>query len=217
MTADFPGRPKIMKGGLAMYDSQSSGVQPTKLIPFLYNPDQVKRTLASRAPPENPGSAGRAKEEVMRVMGPPVETINLTVTLSATDRLEEPDSNPSTRDYGIQPDLAALEMLLYPPNTMAKDIEKMAETGKVQLKPANLPMTLLVFGKSRIVPVLLTSFSVTEEMFDKNLYPIQAKVDLGMKVLTYMEFPAKCMARDTFISYQTEKERLARLYPSGQI
>ena len=46
------------------------------------------------------------------------------------------------------------------------------------------PLTLFVWSKSRIVPVKITEFSVTEEMFDSNLNPIRARISLGLRVLT---------------------------------
>lgn len=199
-----------------MYDTQTTGSRPSRVIVFQYNPDQIKRTLASRTPEKKESSAGAAKEEVMRVAGPPLETINLSVVLDATDQLEDPDNNRNTVEHGIHPALATLEMLLYPPAGRAEQIEQMAGRGKVQVSPADLPLTLLVWGKSRVVPVLLTGFSVSEEAFDRNLNPIKAKVELAMKVLTYVEFPDGCLARDTFIIYQKEKESLAGKYAAGE-
>ena len=80
----------------------------------------------------------------------------------------------------------------------------------MQICPADLPFTLLVWGKSRVVPVRLTSFSVTEEAFDPALNPIQAKVDLGMRVLTYMELKEDTVGFGAYIAYQAQKEVLAR-------
>ncbi|MEI6103930.1 MAG: hypothetical protein WCP70_08285 [Methanothrix sp.] len=210
MPSDFPGRPAMIKGGIATYDAQS---QPTRLIPFQYNPEQLKRTLASRAPPAKQGSSGGAKEDVMKVAGPPVETINMTVILDATDQLAEPDANPRAMESGIQPALAALELLMYPPVSAETQIANLAKQNKSQINSYELPTTLLLLGMSRVVPIQLTSFSVTEEMFDQMLNPIRAKVELGMKVLTFMEYPQPCLARDTFITYQTLKEGLAKKYP----
>ena len=42
---------------------------------------------------------------------------------------------------------------------------------------------LFVWSKSRVVPVRVTDFSVTEEAFDPALNPIRAKVSLGLRVL----------------------------------
>ena len=55
----------------------------------------------------------------------------------------------------------------------------------------------------------LTSFAISEEAFDTRLNPIAAKVELGMQVLTYMEFGDSSIGRDAFIAYQKKKEQLA--------
>jgi hypothetical protein len=91
----------------------------------------------------------------------------------------------------------------------------LAKAGSVQICPAELPLTLLAWGKSRVVPVRLTSFAVTEEAFDPKLNPIRAKVDLGMQVLTYMELKESTIGFDAYIAYQTQKEVLARLVRPG--
>ena len=215
MPSKSPIRPMVLKGGLVSFDTQTTGAKPSRIFIFQYNPENIKRTLTSRAPPPPSGNTGAAKEDVMRVLGPPEDKITMTVELDAADQLEEPEKNRVTVEHGLQPVLATLEMLLYPPANSADQIEKLASQGKVQLSPATLPITLLVWGKSRVVPVKLTNFSVTEEAFDTNLNPIVAKVELGMTVLTYMEYPDKNLARDAFIAYQREKENLAKLYSTA--
>jgi hypothetical protein len=82
----------------------------------------------------------------------------------------------------------------------------------VQVCPADVPLVLLVWGKSRVVPILLTSFAVAEQAFDPNLNPIQAKVDLGMRVLTYMELKQGTVGYMAFLAYQRQKEMLAGQY-----
>src|SRR5918994_387969 len=114
MPSDFPGRPKLAKGALAVYERDEPGAQP-QIIVFQYNPDQLRRTLANRAPQSPPSNVGGAKEDVLRVGGPPVETINLTVALNAVDQpggvagLNEREGSPQR---GLHPVLATLEMLL---------------------------------------------------------------------------------------------------------
>jgi hypothetical protein len=105
--------------------------------------------------------------------------------------------------------------LLYPPSAQVLLNRNLAQAGKVQICPADLPLTLLVWGKSRVVPVRLTSFSITEEAFDPKLNPIRAKVDLGMRVLTYMELKEDTQGFGAFVAYQTQKETLARMVRQG--
>lgn len=206
-----PIRPSLQKGALAVYPTHTPGSQPSTVILFQFNPESMKRTLAHRAAPApNSGATGAAKEDVLRVAGPPLETINMTVDMHAADQLAEPDVNAAVAQHGLHPALATLELLMYPPTLNAQKIAQQAASGKVQVSPADLPLVLLVWGKSRVVPVKITSFAISEEAFDTRLNPIAAKVELGMQVLTYMEFTDSSIGRDAFLAYQKAKERLAQ-------
>ena len=210
MPSESPLRPNLQKGALAVYPTHTPGSQPTTVILFQFNPDTMKRTLAHRAASTpNQGNTGAAKEDVLRVAGPPLETITLAVNMSAADQLAEPDQHGSVAEHGLHPALATLELLMYPPTLNVQKIAEQAERGQVQVTPADLPLVLFIWGKSRVVPVKLTSFSVSEEAFDTRLNPIAAKVDLGLQVLTYMEFTDSSIGRDAFIAYQKSKESLA--------
>jgi hypothetical protein len=70
-------------------------------------------------------------------------------------------------------------------------------------------LTLFVWSKSRIVPVRLTEFSVTEEAFDAGLNPIRAKVSLGMRVLSVDDLGFNHKGGGIFMSYLQQKEQLA--------
>src|SRR5215218_8315109 len=128
MPSAFPRSPKLLKGALAVYERDEQSAQP-KVIVFQYNPDQIRRTLANRTPPSEPSNAGAAKQDVMRVGGPPVETITLTVALNAADQLAEPAQNQLVVRHGLHPALATLEMLLYPTTFRAQEIEQQADRG----------------------------------------------------------------------------------------
>jgi len=214
--SEFPRRPQLLKGALAVYPDDTPGKQP-QLIVFQYNPDEVKRSLAARTPPRSGsgGNAGAQREDVLRLFGPPVETIQLSVVLSATDQYQT--ALNEQRDFldGLHPALAKLELLMYPPSRAIQQASDRAGRGEVQVTQATVPLTLLVWGKSRVVPVMVTSFSVTEQAFDRDLNPIEAKIDLGLRVLTYVEFLRRSMGRDAFKAYHSEKEKLAGRYAHG--
>lgn len=213
MPSEFPGSPKLLKGALVVYASHTPGAK-AKVIPFQYNPDQLSRTLARRTPSGGSGSTGGAREDVLRVEGPPVESITLSVVLDATDQLASAQKGDTVLQHGLFPVLATLELLLYPSCEQVKEGEQQVQAGAVQISSGRLPLTLLVWGKSRVVPVLLTSFAVAEQAFDPNLNPIRAKVDLGLQVLTNMELESKTQGHMTFSTYHKEKERLAGLHSS---
>src|SRR5712671_4123841 len=108
MTA-FPGSPRVLKGGIVLLDPDTFTVMPNGVIVLQYNPDTLTRSLKVKGATE-----GGDRSEALRLTGPPVETIKLDAEIDATDQLEFADQNPDTVQHGIFPQLAALEMLVYP-------------------------------------------------------------------------------------------------------
>ncbi len=212
MPSAFPRSPRLLKGALVAFQSEFLGPIPNVIV-FQYNPEQLSRTLADRAPRSAPRAVGSARAEAQRVMGPPIETINATVTLDAADQLEEPRLHPHVVAHGLHPALAALELLLYPPSGQVLLNQTLARAGEAYISKQgeNVPLVLFVWGVSRVVPVRLTSFSVTEDAFDPLLNPIHATVTLGMQVLSYMELKETSIGYYAYLATQVQKEVLARL------
>ena len=105
----FPSSPKLLKGGIVLIDPQiPRAVQ--RVIALQYNPDTLSRTLQVQARQARGGD----RSEALRLKGPPVETIKLDAEIDATDQLEFPDQNATAVEFGIQPQLAALETIVYP-------------------------------------------------------------------------------------------------------
>ena len=75
---------------------------------------------------------------------------------------------------------------------------------------------LFVWSKSRIVPVRLTEFSITEEAFDPALNPIVAKVSLGLRVLSVDDLGYAHKGGSLFMGYLQTKEQLAGKAQSGR-
>jgi hypothetical protein len=78
---------------------------------FQYNPETLTRTLTPQTGGAQ-GGATAAPGDPLRLTAPPVETLKLDIVLDAADQLEKSDS--TTVAFGVLPQLAALEMLLYP-------------------------------------------------------------------------------------------------------
>src|SRR5215472_16743177 len=97
--------PILLKGAIVSLDP-NIGV-PLGLIAFQYNPDEVTRSLKPQSVGDEPD-----RTEILRLKGPPVETIKCSVEIDATDQLAS--GNATTMQFGIQPQLAALELLVYP-------------------------------------------------------------------------------------------------------
>jgi hypothetical protein len=206
----FSGSPRVLKGGIVVVDPETAAV--VRVIPLQYNPDSVSRSFQIKGV----GDTGD-RSDALRLTGPPVESIKIEAEIDATDQLEFPDRNRTAVEVGIQPQLAALETLVYPTSGQIQSNEALARAGTIEIAPAEAPMTLFVWSKTRIVPVRLTELSVTEEAFDPALNPIRAKVSLGMRVLSVNDLAAGHRGASIFMAYLQQKEQLAAKAGGGQL
>ncbi len=201
MATNFPGSPRILKAGIVLLDPNTAAV--LRIITLQYNPDTLTRSLQIKG--VGPESGDRS--EALRLFGPPVETIKLEAEIDATDQLEIADSQAI--QVGIQPQLAALETMVYPTSSQLISNNNLADAGTLEIIPMETPLPVFVWSKNRVLPVRMTEFSVTEEAFDVNLNPIRAKVSLSMRVLTVDDVGFSNKAGNLFLSYLQQKEQLA--------
>jgi hypothetical protein len=204
-----PIAPRLLKAGLVLIDPRSSAVR--RVISLQYNPDTLSRTLQTQS--VSPASEGGNRSEALRLKGPPIETIKLDAEIDATDQMEVGD--PQTAQTGIQSQLAALETIVYPPSDQLIGNNALARSGTLELVPMQSFLTLFVWSKSRILPVRITDFSVTEEAFDPQLNPIRAKVSLSLRVLSVDDLGFDSKGGSLFMIYQQQKERLASQGAAG--
>ncbi|HEY4049489.1 MAG TPA: hypothetical protein VGM27_21715, partial [Acidobacteriaceae bacterium] len=146
--------------------------------------------------------------EILRLKGPPVETIKCDVEIDATDQLANSDATAVT--LGIQPQLAVLELLVYPSSILLIANEILSLLGTIEILPMESALTVFAWSKSRITPVRLTDLQITEEAFDPALNPIRAKVSLGMRVLSINDVGFLTPAGALYMIYQITKESLAQ-------
>jgi hypothetical protein len=201
----FPGSPKLFKGAIVAVAPSTYKVISTILLQ--YNPETLSRTLQ----PQTTGEARGSRSEALRLEGAPTENIKLEVEFDATDQLELAQNAQDTAvEYGIYPQLAALETLIYPTSAEVESNMGLADRGMMEIVPMEAPMTLLVWGSKRVLPVRLTDFSITEEAYDVNLNPIRAKISLGLRVLNYGDLPWGQRSARLFLAHHKAKERMAQ-------
>ena len=195
----FPGSPRLLKGGIVLVDAVTSTVR--RVVVLQYSPDTINRSFQV----QGVGESGD-RSEALRLKGAPVETIKLEAEIDATDQLEFPDQNRAATQVGIFPQLAALEMLIYPTSAQLNNGNRLAKMGTLEIVPMETPLALFVWSKTRILPVRVTELSVTEEAFDPNLNPIRAKVSLGLRVLSVNDLGFDHKGGGLFMNYLQQKE-----------
>ncbi|VVB95204.1 Uncharacterised protein [uncultured archaeon] len=196
----FPNTPRFLKGAIV-------GIDPLNPVPsiviFQYNPERLTRSLNAQT------VGGESSSEPMRLKGAPTETITLDTEIDAADQLEK--GEPKTISMGIYPQLSAMEMLIYPKTSVVIANSALALAGSLELIAPEAPLTLLIWGPNRVLPVRLTQFTITEEAHDGQLNPIRAKVSLGLKVLSYNDLPPSHKGYGLFLAHQVTKEAMAMI------
>lgn len=175
--------PKVAKGALVQIADGLIGPEPN-IIPFQFNPEKLSRSMT----PFNPldvSETGRGQMAPTSQPFDPKEQITIEIELDASDQLEDGDSK--AEQFGVADRIAAIEKLLFPSQGLLGDLVAAATAlvgASTGARRPTVPIVLFIWGPGRIVPVRVTSYSVEEQLFLPTLHPLQARVNLGLEVLT---------------------------------
>lgn len=183
----------LMRGALVEYGTDLLGPIPNVVV-FQFNPEKLLRTFNIPAPAAAAaGAAQRQPTERGQTAAPPTETLTITAHFSAADELAQSGATAElARAFGIGPQLAALEKMVYPPQsglTLGAAIDAIGSAlgggggGATRTVPREkLPRILFIWGAARLLPVTIQSMRMTEQKFDFMLNPVQAEVEIGLRI-----------------------------------
>lgn len=177
----------VLRGALVCIDQNKP---KPNVIPFRYDPSMLRRTMQ----PQTGGAEQGDRSEAMRYTGALVETIDIEVTLDATDTRE----NKNAASLGLRPQLAALELLVYP----------QSQQGTMGVLPLTAPHLMFICGTQQGLPVRLINYAIRENNFDVNLNPACATVTLTMQVLNDTDLNSGAHDYQQFLAYQQELEAI---------
>src|SRR5262245_27498460 len=176
--------PKFQKGGLVQL-VETIGVPLPNIVVFQYNPATVSRKLK----PWNPLEVSQTDRGLPSPAAQPFdpeEMITMEIEVDASDALE--DDKVVAKTFGIGDRIAALEKMLFPGDSPLGQALALATSlfggGAQPAERRTVPVTFLIWGIGRIVPVRITDYSIEEQLFLPSLRPVQAKINLTMQVLT---------------------------------
>lgn len=176
----------LLRGALIEYKSDFLGPMPNVVI-FQFNPEQLTRNIQI---PQRP--SGSSSRETNQSGEQPYEKISITAHFTASDQLNA--GNPLAVMFGIGPQLAALEKMVYPEGVLSGligqaldaigDSVSSGSENPTQTVPREAyPRILFIWGLTKVLPVKIDSMRITEQHFDNRLNPIQAEVSLEFSVL----------------------------------
>jgi hypothetical protein len=187
--SDFILRPKVLRGAFVEYGLSL----PPLLFAFQFNPETLTRSrTASYTPAGADGSGNGCREgsesqqrACLSQVQVSEETIGLTLNLDATDDLN--DGAALAGKFGIGPQLSVLELMIYPKTgqlfgfPIGNLLGSTDQFGAAQAK--TIPILLFVWGRKRVMPVVMTSINITEQEYFADLNPKRATVAVQLKVL----------------------------------
>jgi hypothetical protein len=186
----------LLRGALVEYSGDFLGPIPN-LVVFQFNPEELARTINIPAPPVDTTSTGTSDADSASTSTPPTESFTLTAKFSAADDLGKGGAvSAIPRVFGIGPQIAALEKMVYPAGPLSgllgQAIDAIGDAiGGGGEEPAerpiprqSLPRILFIWGATRVLPVRIKSMTITEQKFDAFLNPVQVEIQIGLDVLS---------------------------------
>jgi hypothetical protein len=167
---------------------------PPLVFSFQFNPETLTRgrtaTYTSAGADGTSGSGCREGSEAQQrscltQVSVSEETIGLTLQLDANDDLNE--GNLLAQNFGIGPQLSALELMMYPKSEelhgfpIGNFFGGTDQFGAAQAK--TIPILLFVWGRKRVMPVIMTSLQITEQEYFPDLNPKRAQAAVQLRVL----------------------------------
>lgn len=187
--SDFIQRPKLLRGAFVEYGLSL----PPLLFAFQFNPETLTRSRTASYTAGGADGSGEGcrdgneaqQRACMSQVQVSEENISLTLQLDATDDLNSGEGLAG--QFGIGPQLSVLELMIYPKTDqlfgfpIGNLLGATDQFGAAQAK--TIPILLFVWGRKRVMPVVMTSLSITEQEYFPDLNPKRASVAVQLKVL----------------------------------
>lgn len=158
-----------------------------RVIPFRFNPEALSRQISVEQGAAGGGTEGAAppgqgkasnEQSADASLGTLKETFSVLIRLDFADRVEAARNLPP--ELGVAPEIAAMEDLMYP----AEPADAAPPAGDEPVRQRlPRPTVLFVWGRKRVVPVRITQISVSEAIYNNQLLPVRAELDVACEVL----------------------------------
>jgi hypothetical protein len=176
---------KYLRGAFIGYEPGGYPDGPKRVIPFRFNPETLSRSLqvqqgrsGSGTEGASRGGGGRSDQGADASSGTLKQTLSVQVRFDFHDRHDTAQDLPA--ELGIAPEIAALESLLYPAESPSEHTGDGSEPVRAR---SQRPTVLFVWGRKRVLPVRITGMKVNETLFNTELNPLRAEVEVSLEVL----------------------------------
>lgn len=186
-----------------------------RFIPFRFNPEGLSRTVNVQGGQKPPGvESGRGAAPAPTAEAPAdggaatvKESFSIHIRLDFADR--DPGLTTLDEQYGIAPEIAAIEDLMYP---APSDADASSDGTQAVQAASPRPTVLLVWGRRNVVPVRITSLKIDETVYNTALNPVRAEIEAALEVLGEAEARADLAVRSALDKLTSDRRNLAQMY-----
>lgn len=186
-----------------------------RIIPFRFNPEGLTRTVnvqGGQRPPgvesgrgAAPAPSGEASAEGGAASVK--ESFTIHIRLDYADR--DPGLTTLAEEFGIAPEIAAIEDLMYPATVQASASSDGADAVAAA---SPRPTVLLVWGRRNVIPVRITSLKIDETVYNTALNPVRAEIEAALEVLGEADARADPAVRSALDKLTNDRRQLAQKY-----
>ena len=202
------------QGAFAVFNPDDTAVM-SSFIPFRFNPEMLTRQLAleqaqggaAGAAGAGEGGEGAGEQGADASSGTLKETFSVLLRFDLADRVEANSTLP--QEFGVMPEISALEELLYPKESEAEAPSDGSEPVRAR---GRRPLVLFIWGERRVVPVKITGMAIAETFFNGKLYPVRAELEVGLQVLGDAEARDNSRVKSSLDFTGANRRKMARLY-----
>jgi hypothetical protein len=186
-----------------------------RLIPFRFNPEGLSRTVNVQGGQKPPGvESGRGAAPPPSGEAPAdggaatvKESFTIHIRLDFADR--DPGLTTLDEQYGIAPEIAAIEDLMYPAPSEADA----SSDGTEAVQAASpRPTVLLVWGRRNVVPVRIMSLKIDETVYNTALNPVRAEIEAALEVMGEADARNDLAVRAALDKLTSDRRNLAQMY-----
>lgn len=211
-------RISFQQGALAVFDDDTTQeLTPlSRFIPFRFNPEELSRQLTveqAQGQGAQPATGGTATGGNSADQGADADSGSLkevfTVLLRFDLAFREQQSSTMPVEYGVMPEISALEDLMHPIESTTDQPSDGTEPTRAR---SRRPLVLFIWGERRVVPVKIVGMNINETFFNGQLYPTRSEVEISFETLGGGDARDNLRVSSSLKFTADNRRKMARIY-----
>lgn len=202
-----------LRGAFIAYEPDGYPDQK-RVIPFRFNPESLARQVSVEQGQQQQGAgtapagdSAQAEQGADASEGALKHSFNVLIRLDLAERHQAATNLPV--ELGVAPEIAAIEDLMYPAEAESEAASDGTEP--VHARPRR-PTVLFIWSRKRVYPVRIAGMTITESVFNAELNPVRAEIDVSLEVLGNEDASDNAAVSSGLTFTDGKRRELARMF-----